>query len=41
MLQAAVGVSIEHLTESFVTGLQADYTSTVSNIMRFVKLFPD
>ncbi|XP_052816794.1 cytoplasmic tRNA 2-thiolation protein 2-A-like [Mya arenaria] len=29
-----VGASIEHLTESFVTGLQAEYLSTVSNIMR-------
>lgn len=28
------GSSIEHLTEAFVTGLQADYPSTVSNIMR-------
>ncbi|XP_060600583.1 cytoplasmic tRNA 2-thiolation protein 2-B-like [Ruditapes philippinarum] len=32
--KAQTGVSIEHLTESFVTGLQADYPSTVSNIMR-------
>ncbi|KAH3773033.1 hypothetical protein DPMN_174382 [Dreissena polymorpha] len=29
-----VGASIEHLTEAFVTGLQAEYPSTVSNIMR-------
>ncbi|XP_033754101.1 cytoplasmic tRNA 2-thiolation protein 2-A-like [Pecten maximus] len=28
------GSSIEHLTEAFVTGLQTDYPSTVSNIMR-------
>ncbi|KAK3610327.1 hypothetical protein CHS0354_029797 [Potamilus streckersoni] len=28
------GASIEHLTEAFVTGLQRDYPSTVSNIMR-------
>ncbi|XP_060080255.1 cytoplasmic tRNA 2-thiolation protein 2-A-like [Ylistrum balloti] len=28
------GSSIEHLTEAFVTGLQADYPSTISNIMR-------
>ncbi|XP_053402056.1 cytoplasmic tRNA 2-thiolation protein 2-B-like isoform X2 [Mercenaria mercenaria] len=32
--KAETNVSIEHLTESFVTGLQADYPSTVSNIMR-------
>lgn len=32
--KAPVGASIEHLTESFVTGLQADYPATVSNIMR-------
>lgn len=32
--KADKGVSIEHLTESFVTGLQADFPSTVSNIMR-------
>jgi len=34
ILQTAEGSSIEHLTEAFVTGLQSDYASTVSNIMR-------
>ncbi|KAK3085328.1 hypothetical protein FSP39_001545 [Pinctada imbricata] len=32
--KASDGTSIEHLTEKFVTGLQADYPSTTSNIMR-------
>lgn len=32
--KAADSVSIEHLTERFVTGLQAEYPSTTSNIMR-------
>lgn len=32
--KASAGASIEHLTESFVTGLQTDYPATVSNIMR-------
>lgn len=32
--KAADSVSIEHLTEKFVTGLQAEYPSTTSNIMR-------
>lgn len=32
--KAPENTSIEHLTESFVMGLQADYGSTVSNIMR-------
>ncbi|XP_063440181.1 cytoplasmic tRNA 2-thiolation protein 2-A-like isoform X1 [Mytilus trossulus] len=32
--KAPQNTSIEHLTESFITGLQADYGSTVMNIMR-------
>ncbi|XP_048755383.2 cytoplasmic tRNA 2-thiolation protein 2-like isoform X1 [Ostrea edulis] len=32
--KAPDSVSIEHLTEKFVTGLQAEYPSTTSNIMR-------
>ncbi|XP_061196246.1 cytoplasmic tRNA 2-thiolation protein 2-like [Saccostrea echinata] len=32
--KAPDSASIEHLTEKFVTGLQADYPSTTSNIMR-------
>lgn len=32
--KAADSVSIEHLTEKFVTGLQSEYPSTTSNIMR-------
>ena len=33
-LQGEPGASIERLTEDFVTGLQADYQSTISNIVR-------
>ncbi|XP_046375267.2 cytoplasmic tRNA 2-thiolation protein 2-A-like [Haliotis rufescens] len=32
--QASRGASIDHLTECFVTGLQAEFPSTVSNITR-------